>query len=61
MKQGILGRQRARAARTNIRRQGTEFAAHCDPQKVGSRGLRSTTYIYPPGSRGTGKPDKYRA
>lgn len=61
MKQGILGKQRAAAARTKIRDQGTMFAAHCDPQKVGSRGLRSTTYIFPPGSRKTGKPDKYRA
>ncbi len=57
----FLKSKRTKAARTNIRNQGTEFAAHCDPQKVGSKGLRSTTYLYPPGSRRTGKPDKYRA
>lgn len=53
--------QASRATRAKIRDQGTEFAAHCDPQKVGSRGLRNTTYIFPPGARRTGKPDKYRA
>ena len=58
---GILAKQRRRAARTDIRRQGTQFAACHDPQKVKSNGLRSTTFIYPPGSRRTGKPDKYRA
>lgn len=45
------------ATNAKIRKQGTEFAAYCDPQKVGSKGLRNTTYIFPPGSRRTGKPE----
>lgn len=49
------------AAGAKIRKQGTMFAAHCDPQKVPSNALRSTTYVYPPGPRRTGKPETYKA
>lgn len=53
--------QASRAKNAKIRNQGTYFKAHVDPQTVPSNGLRATTFIYPPGSRATGKPDKYRA
>lgn len=53
---GILAKQRRRAARTDIRRQGTEFAG-IKTQKVRAPQIRSTTFIYPPGSRRTGKPE----
>lgn len=53
--------QASLAANAKIRKQGTVFAAHCDPQTVPAKALRGVTYVYPPGPRRTGKPDKYRA
>lgn len=58
-------RQRSRAARTPIRDQGTKLQGtqrqekSLGKMKIGSNGLRNTTYIYSFGtkSRGTGKPE----
>ncbi len=58
----MLNPSQARIAeRAKIRKQGTVFAACCDPQTVPGKQLRSTTYVYPPGPRRTGKPESYKA